>query len=556
MKKILLVKMSGKDEQAFPQQRGETPEPDASLLLPHANLAEFAELPTLILPALAVKPSADSAEEVEKAEDAGGESQMVLLRKLATSSGVYALSSIAVPLVSLVLAPFLTHALSLADYGLYALINTLIGLITGITQLGLSSAFFRAYGYDYTAEQDRKAVIATVTVLLCLVSLPFTLLVALLGTQLAGLLLGRPQSGLDIALASGVILLQNLTVPGLAWLRAENRPLPYSLLSISNLLVTLLATLILVGPLHGGVAGAIIGNGLGYACIVAFTIPDLLWRKGMTIRLDIARSLLAFGLPLVGNFVAYWALQLLDRYLLSLFGSLADVARYSVAYTLGSVMSVVVISPFTLAWPTMMFAIAKRKDAAQTFRLVFRWLSMLLLLAAFAFSLLAIIILDLLFPAAYQAAEIVIPLVSASLVFYGLYYIFMAGANIRRKTWLAAVFMALAAGTNLLLNLILIPLYGALGAATATLLAFIALAVVACLANQRLYPIPFELKRFVLALLVGVGIYVGCAWLARNLEREIGWCVYLGGLICYGGCLVFLGNLLPRGWRSLLRKKV
>ena len=39
---------------------------------------------------------------------------------LVKSSGIYALASLTVPLVTLVLAPFLTHTLSLADYGVLA----------------------------------------------------------------------------------------------------------------------------------------------------------------------------------------------------------------------------------------------------------------------------------------------------------------------------------------------------------------------------------------------------------------------------------------------------
>lgn len=505
------------------------------------------DMSTMILPVIHIERVADTHKKPQEAEAAGAEEQVVLLRKLATSSGIYALSSIAVPLVSLVLAPFLTHHLSLSDYGALAITNTAIGLAAGITQLGLSSAFFRAYGYDYSAERDRRGVVATVTALLCLISIPATVVVAMMAPQLANLLFGHSSLGIYISLACGVVLLQNLTVPGLAWLRAESRPLFYSLLSISNLVVTLLGTIFLVGVLNGGVPGAIIANGLGYACIVICTIPFIVLRTGIKIRVDIAKNLLAFGLPLVVNFISYWVLQLLDRYLLSLFASLAETAKYTVAYSLGSVMSVVIIAPFTLAWPTMMFAIAKRKDASQVFRLVFRWLSMLLLFAAFGFSLVATFILDWLFPVAYRSVAYVIPIVAESLVFYGLYFVFMAGANIQRKTWLAAVFTTIAAVVNVALNLVLIPLYGAMGAATATLIAYIVLALAAYIANRWLYPIPFEIGRFTVALLVGVGLYVGSGFLAQTHGTYVAWGICFGALALYSGCLALLGKLPARG---------
>src|SRR2546430_11493969 len=43
---------------------------------------------------------------------ASAEGQVAVLRKLIKSSGVYALSSVALPLIALVLSPFLTHNLS------------------------------------------------------------------------------------------------------------------------------------------------------------------------------------------------------------------------------------------------------------------------------------------------------------------------------------------------------------------------------------------------------------------------------------------------------------
>jgi O-antigen/teichoic acid export membrane protein len=510
------------------------------------SLWSIPDIPTMILPVIHVERIAEPHEKPQDADASGAEEQVALLRKLATNSGIYALSSIAVPLISLVLAPFLTHHLSLQDYGALAITNTAIGLGVGITQLGLSSAFFRAYGYDYSVERDRHDVVATVTTLLCLVSIPVAIVVAMLAPWLAGLLFGHSSLGNYISLAGGVVLLQNLTVPGMAWLRAESRPLLYSLLSIGNLLVTLIATIFWVGVLNGGVPGAIIANGLGYACIVICTIPIIILRTGIKIRADMAKNLLAFGLPLVVNFISYWVLQLMDRYLLSLFVSLAETAKYTVVYTLGSAMSVVIIGPFTLAWPTVMFSIAKRKDAIQVFKLVFRWLSMLLLFAAFGFSLVATFILDWLFPAAYHSVALVIPVVTESLVFYGLYFIFMAGANIQRKTWLAAVFTTIAAVVNVALNLVLIPLYGAMGAAAATLIAFIVLALAAYIANQRLYPIPFEIGKFIVALLVGVGLYVGSSFLALTHGTYVAWGIYFGALALYGGCLALLGKLPVR----------
>lgn len=477
---------------------------------------------------------------VPESKARGREGYIVLMRTLAKSSGIYALSSLASPLVSLVLAPLLTHSLSHSDYGALTVINTAIALMAGITQLGLVNAFFRAYSWDYESQSDRLRVLSTTVALLLCVSVPVAIAIMLGATWLSSLLFGSLAYSGPISLSAWVILLQNLTVPGFAWLRAENRAMFFALLSIFNLLACLLGTVILVGALQLGISGSLIATGGGYAAVVICLMPVLLVRAGLRLHLDMAQNLLSFGLPLVANFVSVWVLQLSDRYLLTHLGSLAQTASYSVAYTLGGLSGVVILSPFSLAWPSVMFTIAKRKDAAEVFKVVFRWFSIVLLFATFGLSLVAVVILNLFFPTAYHSAASVIPVVATSVMFYGIFNIFSIGASVLRKTWYAVIFTTISALVNVSCNLILIPHYGSMGAAASTLLAYMLLAVIAYIANQRIYPIPFEIGTFSIALIIGVALYIGSSELAQEKVGYIPWAISLCALLLYGGSLLLL----------------
>lgn len=478
----------------------------------------------------------------KRAQYAGG--QISELRKFIKSSGVYALASVINPLISLMLAPFLTHSLSTRDYGVFTLLNTIIGLTTGITQLGIGSAFFRAYNFDYTERNERQSVVATATFLLFIISTLMATGAIITAPFFAYHLLGHTSLSRLIAIAGVIVFLQNLAVPSFAWLRAESCALFYSLLSIGNILTTLLANIVLVGLLHWGIEGALIATGIGYIGVVFCTLSIIIFRVGIKIRIDIARNLLGFGWPLVFSFVSYWVLQLSDRYLLSRLSSLEETAKYAIAYTLGTAISVVILGPFTLAWPTTMFTIARGKDAPYMFQKVFRWLSLFLLLAALSLSFCGVLMLNWFFPAAYHSVAFVIPIVSASMVFYGIYYIFMIGANIKRKTWTSSIFTTLAAIVNLLMNLALIPRYGAMGAALSTLVAYIVLASSAYIVNQKLYPIAFEIERFVLAFLAGVVLYVGGSFLAQKQEVSMTLGIYVGAIVLYA-CILTASEMFP-----------
>ncbi len=500
------------------------------------------EQATWIIPAIRTLEKTPRLE----AHDAKSESYTSLFRGLVKSSGIYALSSLAAPLVSLVLTPFLTRNLSHTAYGVLAVLNTAIALLAGLTQFGLSTAFFRSYNYDYESQKDRLGVLSTVVVLLSLSSLCAASITMLNASWFSTLLFGNASFSDAVGLAALVVLLQNLTVPGFAWMRAENRALFFSLLSIATLVISLGANIVLVGMMHMGIAGSLIATGCGYALVGICTLPVILLRAGLGLRFDIAGELLSFGLPNVSAFVSVWVLQLSDRFLLSRLGSLSQTASYSVAYSLGSVASVVVLSPFTLAWPLAQFTIAKRDNAPNVFKLVFRWFSIVLLFAAFALTYASTAVLYLFFPPAYYSAASIIPIIVMSTVFYGVYTIFATGIAIRRKTWFAVLFTTLSALVNVGFNLILIPLYGSMGAALSTLLAYMLLAFIAYLINQRIYPIPFEIGRFIVALLVGVALYVGSTFLAQGQTTYVAWGIYICALCLYGGCLALLGKFEMR----------
>jgi O-antigen/teichoic acid export membrane protein len=478
--------------------------------------------------------------------------------RLLKSSGIYAIAAMASPLISLVLTPFLAHNLTRTDYGYFATAVTVISLATGVSQLGLGSAFFRAYNYDFTKEQDRRAVLATTTALLLLTLLPILAAGALASAAIAGVVLGRADLGVIIVLIAGVILAQNLSVPAFAWMRAEDRAAAYSLLSLLNLLVNLGATIVLVGIFQLGIDGALIAIGLGYGSVSALMLPLIVLRGRLRFRWDIARNLLAFGVPMVGGGISFWILQLSDReLLLHILGPVKGppvVGSYSVAYTLGAVLSTVIIAPFNLAWPTTMYAIAKRPDAARVYSLIFRYFGLALLFAAFGLSLLSTLLLDVLFPKSYESAALVIPIVALSIAFYGAYLMFVTGVSIRRMTVLATIYMTAAALANLGLNLVLIPRFTAMGAAASTLVAYVLLAGVAYLVNRRIYPIPFEIGRFLLAVALGSGIFAASYIAAQTLGSWSRWPLSAVGLLTFAGCLFVIARAGDHGGKSSMAR--
>ena len=246
--------------------------------------------PTILTPAIHLADGPSITEEKSSSDN-----YVELIRKLAKSSGVYAIASFVSPLIALVLAPFLTRNLSHNDYGALIILNTAVALMVGITQFGLASAFFRAYNCDYESERDHLDILATVVALLSLSTIPVALAVIASSSFLSSMLFGTAIYSGPVAVAAVIILVQNMTIPGFSWCRAENRPGFFSALSIVNLLISLGANIFLVGILHMGITGSLLATAGGYTGVVLFTLPFILIRAGVRVRVDIVQNLLSLA---------------------------------------------------------------------------------------------------------------------------------------------------------------------------------------------------------------------------------------------------------------------
>jgi O-antigen/teichoic acid export membrane protein len=522
--------------------------------IPQEVDGDWADAATWIMPAISktgeVAHVSEAAKEQSK-KKAGAGNYLSLALEMVKNSGLYAVGAMMSPLVSLILTPFLARNLSTSDYGALATLYIIVDLISTITQLGLSPAFFRAYNKDYETPQDRAGVLANTILLLAAVTIPAGIGMIFAAPILSRLFLKSAAYSGPVALTCVLIVAENLALPASSWFRAEKRPIPYTILSVVGTLSVLGVSVVLVGFLHLGVNGALVAKGMSFAVTIVYTYPLVLLRlardKGLTLRFDIMKSMLTFGIPTVFGDISSWVLQVSDSWLLTLIGGgLAESGTYRAAYVLGGVLSPVLLAPWGLAWGPIMYSVSKRDDAPHVYKLVFRWWSTVLLFGAFGLSLLSIVVLDIFYPPSYRVGEAIIPLITMATMLQGIWYMFMIGVNLRRKTILEFVYMTFAAGSNLIFNLFLIPRYGEMGAAVATLLSYILLATISYIMNQRIYPIDFEIGSFILKLVIGVALYLVGSYLTHGREVLVNWFIVLPLLLLYGIILLLLGGLTPK----------
>ena len=223
---------------------------------------------------------------------------------------------------------------------------------------------------------------------------------------------------------------------------------------------------------------------------------------------ELFKSLLWFGLPLLPNGLAYLTVQMSAAYLMSLLLNKDTLAVFSASYKFGSIFLFVVMA-FRTAWQPFFLKIAKQDNAKEIYSKIMTYFVLLGILIIISGSLLIeyIVKLPLFFGKPfmgehYWAGLKIIPIILTAYLFYGIYVNLTVGVFIKKKTNLMIIFTGLAAIVNVVGNIYMMPAFGIMGAALVTLLSYFTMAASIFIANQRIYPIPYDYARIGILLLI------------------------------------------------------
>lgn len=184
---------------------------------------------------------------------------------------------------------------------------------------------------------------------------------------------------------------------------------------------------------------------------------------------------LLFNIPLIPHYLSQILLSQSDRIMIEKFCTEADVAYYSVAYALATVMLI-----FNSAVSSTMTPWLYRMIKEQNYKRL-KEISYIVLIAIAGINLVMVAmgpeLLKIVAPENYGAAVWVIPPVTASVYFMFLYDLFAAFEYYYSHTKLVSVATVLGAGLNILLNAIFIPMYGFVAAGYTTLACYIIYAI-------------------------------------------------------------------------------
>ena len=427
------------------------------------------------------------------------------VRRISRQLIAYGTADVMALAVNFLLLPIYTRVLSPHDYGALALLLVCEAFLKVIYRWGLDTSFLRFY-YDCHTEEERQTLASTIAGFWAAVD--GTLLVVLL-------VAARPINRLlfdSVGFVTAYRLLVINTFGAaflflpLSLLRIQERARWFAALTFLRSAGTVVVRLTLVVGLGFGVTGLMLADVIITALLLVIlgrTLRSMLaWRFSRAVL----RELLRYALPRVPHGLLTQTMGMADRFLLGLYMPLREVGLYLIANTVAAVIKFYPAA-FEMAWMPFAFDSMRRPDARQLFARMATYACLVLGFLALAIAGLSASIVELMLPADYHAAGRIVPVLAVGMTIQSLAWFVATSLNIAKQTRAYPAIAAVGATATIGANVLLIPRFGMLGAALALVVSQTLATGTTLYFAQRAYAIPYEARRLLKLVGVGLGTY-------------------------------------------------
>lgn len=434
--------------------------------------------------------------------------------------------------ITLLTTPIFTRLLSTSDYGTVAVYSSWVGILTVFCTLNLSAGVFNNGMIAYEKNRD-KYVSAMQGLSLIATAVVFILF--LFFKDYWDAIIGLPPALVVL------MFIQILMIPPLNfWMVRQRFELKYRKLVLVTVLVAVMTPLlgiILIFLSSDKAFGQILSLVIVQVAAGGFFLVYHFMKNKTFFDKEAWKFALKFNIPLLPHYLALMVLNQVNRILVNNFCGADFAGIYSIAFSAGSMLSVMIsaINATLVPWAYEHY---KRKDYS-ALNSVASKLTILMSGCMFLMVVIAPEIVWVLAPAEYYDAVYLIPPIAIGFLFTFVTYLtgtieFYFGSTIS-----VAISSVFCACLNLLLGIVFIPYFGYESAAYVTLICYmlwscarylsmkrtlkkehiserpfsalkvyfiIVVAAVAGLAMLGLYPYPFYIRYSIVALLLVLAI--------------------------------------------------
>lgn len=419
----------------------------------------------------------------------------------AFKSGIwYTASNFLLKGIAFLTTPIFTRILTKTDFGLYNNYISWLAIATILVTLNLDSTLISAR-YDF--EKNFDEYIFSVLSLSTASTVVWFIGINIFSSVFVSLL------GMNLEYINGM-LIYLLFLPAVSLFQARERYLfEYKKTVASSLFIaigTALLSVFLVVNMQNKLAGRIIGSIIPTVTL-GFLIYLYFIRNGKRIVPKYWKYALPVSLPFIPHLLSLTLLNSTDRVMITRWCNAEDTAIYSLAYTCGSMVTMLLTSMNSAFAPWLGDKLnTESYDEIRKFSKVY--------IIGFSFLSIGIMaiapeVLLILGGKAYSEAKFVMTPIAMGCVCQFIYTMFVNIEQFKKKTLGMAFASMTAALVNLILNYIFIPKVGYLAAAYTTLVGYFLLLIIHMILVYRLkYSNVYDYKMILITIFIMMAITI------------------------------------------------
>lgn len=458
------------------------------------------------------------------------------IQRLAGETVLYGLGSILPRFLSFLLVRLHTDSdvFTPDQYGIITNLYAWASVVNIVLIFGMETAYFRfANQSGYSEKRIFNLAQTVVIVISTILSLIFVLFASPIGTALE--VEGR--TDLVIWLVAIMFVDAVVAIP-FARLRHQQKALRFAmgkLINIGILVGLNVYFLKLSSSYQPDVSLVVIANLAANVFYLFFFAPTLLsWRPAFDRGISPAMYRYAYPVMLTG--LAGMTNEMFSRIMLINWLPEGFYPNQSQQHALGvfgacyklSVLMNLTITAFRYAAEPFFFSNASEKNSPQLFAKVNHYFVVVCCVILLGVSINLDILKYFLGDPAYWEGLHIVPVLLLAYLFLGMYYNFSVWFKLTDRTYYGTFITVAGMVVTVIANYVLIPIAGYEGSAVAALLCYAGMTVLCYVLGQRFYPIPYDIGRITIYIIVTLGIIYGVSiieipnqWLATSFHMAV-----------------------------------
>ncbi len=426
------------------------------------------------------------------------------LKLFGKNAGIYIIGNIFLRGSAFLIIPIYIHSLSISDYGLFATLLITVQFLLILMTLGMRNTLVR-FTKEYQLQNQIAFLFGTSFIVIIFGGFLVTTILLLFFIPLFRTILHSTDIRTYIILTCISASIESLFIHVITYYRAINEAMKYLVISICATTLLFFLNAILLLKLHSGINGALMARIVAYGLVLIYSSFRIFLKIGFGFSISILWKLIKFGFPLIFSMSGQFIMGNASIYFISYFSGLESVAIYSLGLKFASVLGMIVILPFQLAYEPFIFANLHRPGIKDTMSRLFKYMIVIIVYSSFIILMACRILLPIIAPPEYSGAYLITLLIIPALIFMSVSYYGECLLNIKHKTYITGIFVALCTLICLLLNFILVPQLNSYGAIISLFVAYSLMGSYILFFGLKYFPLDIDWKK---VLIIGITFFI------------------------------------------------